>query len=233
MVNFSYYDTISNLIPGCIFLWGISFFGPLNTESGILSILTGNDIVDVVLFLVVAFFVGHIIQFFSKKIVEPMIKKIFWDGHFYSELVLLKPMKKIEPELYENVINYAKQDLKISLEKLDLLKDNEVISDEDKRKNAMKISNLIYRMIDAKIVETRKETKAQLQNTYYSLFRNFSMCFLALLSLNIVFFIMGLIPLNPSSIFNIFFMLILIVIFAIQAKERAELYINGLFWSIR
>lgn len=101
MVDFSYYDTLSNLIPGCIFLWGLSFFGPLENGSGLLSFLTGNDIVDAVLFLMIAYVVGHVLQFFAKIIVEPLIKQIFWEGYFFSEIVLLKPMKKIEPELLE------------------------------------------------------------------------------------------------------------------------------------
>jgi hypothetical protein len=230
MVDFSYYDTLSNLIPGCIFLWGLSFFGPAANGNGLLIFLTGNEIVDGVLLLIVAYFIGHILQFFSKVIIEPLIKFFYWEGHFYSEIILLGPKKRIEPELLDRIVVYAETDLKLPHDKLVLLKDNEILTNEIKAKEARKISNLIYRMIDARTSDTKGE-KAQLQNTFYSFFRNFSMCFLALLLFDLGFIILGLMSINPRNIFSIIIVIIMSAIFLYQAKQRAELYIKGLFWS--
>lgn len=230
MVDFSYYDTLSNLIPGCIFLWGLSFFGPAGNGNGLLIFLTGNDIVDGVLLLILAYFVGHVLQFFSKMIIEPILKYFFWEGHFYSEIILLGPKKKIEPELLDGVVAYAETDLKLPHEKLDLLKDKEILTNESKAKEARKISNLIYRKIDARTTDTKAQ-KAQLQNTFYSFFRNFSMCFMALFLFDLGFIILGLMPLNPRNLFSIFLVIAMTAIFIFQAKQRAELYVKGLFWS--
>jgi hypothetical protein len=231
MVDFSYYDTLSNLIPGCIFLWGLSFFGPLANGTGLLIFLTGNEIVDTVLFLIVAYFVGHVLQFFSKLIIEPLIKKTFWEGHFFSEIFLLGPMKKIEPELLVNVINYAEKNLNLPRDKLTLLNDNEILTNEIKKKEAMRLSNLIYRIIDAKLSDTTKGQKAQLQNTFYSFFRNFSMCFLALLLCDIGFVVMRIMIINFRNIFSLLVIVLMSIIFLYQAKQRAELYVKGLFWA--
>jgi hypothetical protein len=232
MVDFSYYDTLSNLIPGCIFLWGLSFFGPLANSSGLLVFLSGNEIVDTALFLIIAYFVGHVLQFFSKLIIEPIIKKVFWEGHFFSEIFLIGPKKKIEPELLANVINYAEKNLNLPQDKLSILKDDKILTNEKKMNEAMRISNLIYRRIDARSIDTTKGQKAQLQNTFYSFFRNFSMCFLALFLIDIGFVIFGKMPLNLRNMFSFLVIVIMSIIFLFQAKQRAELYIKGLIWAI-
>lgn len=230
MVDFSYYDTLSNLIPGCIFLWGLSYFGPAGNGNGLLVFLTGNDIVDGVLLLILAYFVGHILQFLSKLIIEPTIKSIFWEGHFYSEIILLRPKNKIDPELLDRVIAYAENELHLPRDKLELLNDEGILTNEGKAKEARKISNLIYRKIDAKTSDT-VGTKAQLHNTFYSLFRNFSMCFICILSFNLGVILSGLISLDTHSIVNLFLLSFFSVIFLFQARQRAELYVKGLFWS--
>src|SRR5208283_2603823 len=195
MVDFSYYDTLSDLIPGCIFLWGLSFFGPAANGNGLLIFLTGNDIVDGVLLLIIAYFVGHVLQFLSKMIIEPILKAYFWEGHFFSEIFLLQSKKKIEPELLDRVVAYAEKELKLPHDRLALLSDGEILTNEIKAKEARKISNLIYRMIDARTSDTIGQ-KAQLQNTFYSFFRNFSMCFAAIFIFDLGFVLIGLMPLN-------------------------------------
>lgn len=230
MVDFSYYDTLSNLIPGCIFLWGLSFFGPAANGNGLLIFLTGNDIVDGVLLLILAYFIGHVLQFFSKLIIEPILKYYFWEGHFYSEIVLIGPKKKIETELFDRVMKYAETKLQLPHEKLELLKDTDIIANEQKAKEARKVSNLIYRLIDARTSDTQG-AKAQLQNTFYSFFRNFSMGFTAIFLFDLGLIILGLMPLNQRNLISVFFVISIAVIFLFQAKQRAELYVKGLFWS--
>jgi hypothetical protein len=231
MVNFSYYDTLSNLIPGCIFLWGLSFFGPLANGNGLSIFLTGNQFVDPVLFLAIAYFIGHVLQFFSKLTIEPLLKKMYWEGHFFSEIFLLGPLGKCEPELLSRTIIFAENELKFPKEMLSLLNDNEILTNEIKKKEAMRISHSIYRIIDAKSYDSSKGQKALLQNTFYSFFRNFTICFVGILILNSIFALMGLMDLNIRNVFNFLFISLMIVIFFHQAKQRAELYVKGLFWS--
>jgi hypothetical protein len=98
-------------------------------------------------------------------------------------------------------------------------------------KEAMRLSNLIYRLVDAKSSETTKGQKAQLQNTFYSFFRNFSMCFLALFLFDMAYVTMGIMDINLRNFFSLSVIALMSIIFLFQAKQRAELYVKGLFWS--
>lgn len=228
MAEFSYFDYLVNFVPGGIFLMGLSF--ALGIE--IMELLTSNQILGAILFLIVAYFTGHILQFFAEKIIQKLIKVIFWKNRFFSEIVLLKPLKKINNELFENVLVYAQRELKIPDNKLSLLKDENILQNDQKKKEAMEISQLIYRKIDAISSDTEKGKKAQIQNIFYSFFRNFSMCFLALCFFDVGFAVMGLIPFSQGNILFISFSAAVCVIFIFQARDRGELYVKGLFWSL-
>ena len=53
-------------------------------------------------------------------------------------------------------------------EKLELLRDPQVMRDEYKMKTATTLSHTIYRILDAKSSDTAKGQKAQLQNIFHS-----------------------------------------------------------------
>lgn len=231
MDKFSYYDTLSNLIPGLVFLWALSVLGPFST-NGLTFILTGNVIVDPILLLAIAYLTGHLLQFLSKYSIEILIKKIFWNGYYFSEIFLIAAYKKCSEIEFNRYLSFAETDLKIPQEKLELLRDPQVMKDEKKMKMAITLSQSIYRIVDAKSSDTAKGQKAQLQNIFHSFFRNLAMLFLIFGILDVFAIILHATDTNLKIIALAALNFILTGIFLHQAKQRGEYYLKGLFWSI-
>jgi len=231
MDKFSYYDTLSNLVPGLIFLWALSILGPFSTST-VSLILTGNVIVDPILLLAIAYLVGHLLQFMSKYSIEPLIKYLFWNGYYFSEIFLIEPFEKCSKIEMNRYLSYAEHDLGIPTDKIDLLRDPIVMRDNDKIKVATSVSQLVYRIIDAKSSDTAKGQKAQLQNIFHSFFRNTSMLFLILCIFDIFTIILHVADADLKNIVIMILNFGLAGIFLYQAKQRGEYYVKGLFWSI-
>lgn len=230
MDKFSYYDTLSNLIPGLVFLWALSVLGPFST-NGLTLILTGNAIVDSLLLLAIAYVTGHLLQFLSKYSIEILIKKMFWNGYYFSEIFLIAVYKKCSEIEFYRYLSFAENDLKIPKEKLEILGDPQVIHDEKKMKTATTLSHAIYRIIDAKSSDTEKGQKAQIQNIFYSFFRNLAILFLILGILDILAFSFQVTDVNMKMVAITVLNFVLTGIFLYQAKQRGEYYIKGLFLS--
>jgi hypothetical protein len=230
MDKFSYYDTLSNLIPGLVFLWALSVLGPFST-NGLTFILTGNTIVDPILLLAIAYVIGHLLQFLSKYSIEILIKKMFWNGYYFSEIFLIAAYKKCSEIEFNRYLSFAELEMKIPKEKLDLLRDPQVMHDENKMKTATTLSHTIYRILDAKSLDTAKGQKAQLQNIFHSFFRNLAMLFLILGILDVFAIILHSTDANLKIIAITVLNFVLTGIFLYQAKQRGEYYLKGLFWS--
>ncbi len=230
MDKFSYYDTLSNLIPGLVFLWGLSILGPFPV-NGLTLILTGNPIVDPILLLAIAYITGHILQFLSKYFIEILIKWLFWSGYFFSEIFLITEFKKCSEIEMNRYLSFIENGLNIEKEKMNVLSDSGTPSDKKKMKTAIELSQMVYRIIDAKSLDASKGQKAQLQNIFYSFFRNLAMLFLALGILDIIAIIFQFIDINLKIMGITLFNFILMGIFLYQAKQRGEYYIRSLFWS--
>jgi hypothetical protein len=230
MDKFSYYDTLSNLIPGLVFLWALSILGPFNT-NGLSLILTGNVIVDPILLLAIAYLTGHLLQFLSKYSIEILIKKLFWNWHYFSEIFLISAFEKCSKIELDRYLSFAESELKISNENLDILRDPQVMNDKKKMRSATTLSHTIYRFVDAKSSDTAKGQKAQLQNIFHSFFRNLAMLFLILGVLDLVMIFLHPIDVNLKMLAIVTINCILTGIFLYQAKQRGEYYIRGLFWS--
>ena len=231
MDKFTYYDTIADLIPGIVSIWALSFLGPFNSVNYSI-LLTNNQIIDAVLFISICFIIGHIIKFLAKYTIEPLIKILFWRGKFFSEIYLLKDLKFCsEIELtkillfVENNLNFTKKDLKILLDK-------NAFYDKGKKEKATQLSQTIFRILDARSRNTSKAIKAHTQNVFYGLFRNLSMLSLALVVLNIMAICFKFTQQTTSLKTNTLISGIIAVIFFIRAKQRGELYVRGVFWSL-
>jgi hypothetical protein len=231
MDKFSYYDTLSNLIPGLVFLWALSILGPLST-SGLSLVLTGNVIVDPILLLAIAYLIGHLLQFLSKFSIELLLKKIFWDGYYYSEIFLVAAKVKCSEIEFNRYLLFAENEMKIPNDKLEILRDPQVLYDKKKMNAATNLSHTIYRLLDAKASDTAKGQKAQLQNIFHSFFRNLSMLFLILGILDVLDLLLDISDATLKMMALIVLNFILMGIFLYQAKQRGEYYIKGLFWSI-
>jgi len=226
----SYYDTLSNLVPGIVFLWALPVVGPFPKAVTSL-ILTGNTVVDSIILLALSYVVGHVLQFLSKYSIEPAIKRIFWEGNFFSEIYLIKAFDKCSKVEHQRHTAFAHEKLNFTQEDISLLDDSEVKSDEDKLKKALKLSNAIYRTIDAKTMDAGIAQKAHLQNTFYSFFRNLALLTLILALSDFAALIFGFSQQAPKMAFFGLLCLGLMIVFIVRAKERGEAYIKGLFWS--
>lgn len=231
MDKFSYYDTLSNLIPGLVFLWALSILGPFTT-SGLSLILTGNAIVDPILLLAIAYITGHLLQFLSKYSIEILIKKLFWNGYYFSEIFLISAFEKCSKIELDRFLSFAESEIKISKENLDVLRDPQVKHDKKKIRSATTLSHTIYRIVDAKSSDTAKGQKAQLQNIFHSFFRNLAMLFLILGIFDVIIILLHMSEANLKILALLIINCSLTAIFLYQAKQRGEYYIRGLFWSV-
>jgi hypothetical protein len=231
MDQFSYYDTISYLLPGLIFLWALSIFGPFPT-NGLSLILTGNTIIDPILLLATSYLVGHVLQFLSKHSLAILMNRLFWNGHYFSEIFLISSCQKCNEIEQNRFLSFAEKELKIEKEKIKVLCDPEITINNEKMKTATEISHMIYRLVDAKSSDTSKGQKAQLQNTFYTFFRNVAMLFFILGILDLLALILCFYELNLNHIIVVITNFVLVGIFLYQSKQRAEYYVKGLFWSV-
>ena len=234
MSKFTYYDVISNLLPGLVLIWALPILGPLGS-SIIPIILTGNTIIDPILLIAICYVIGHVIQFFSKYSIEPLLKKMYWKREFYSDIFLISSFKQCSQIELSRYISCIEKKLGFSKDDLAILFDEGVSSDRIKKQKAIELSRVIYRTIDAKTADSSIAQKAHLQNAFYALFRNLAGVFLILTILDLVAIIelkMGFIATTSVNIYMFIINLVLIIIFFIRTKQRGELYIRGLFWSI-
>jgi hypothetical protein len=235
--KFNYYDFIANIIPGMFLVWIINSLVGYN-------FLFGNVITDSLIFIVLSYILGLMIQFFSKYLIESLVKFIFWKNCFFSEISLIKSSKMLNETLRNQVNNYAVNKLGIKKDSIDLLNKIKVygLFGRIKRrfdknywneyKKALSISNLIYRKIDTISKDKNIAQKAQLQNNYYSLFRGLSMLFI--LTSFLIGYIMYSYETYRTLELGIYFAISIVgfIVFFIRTKERGEHYIKGLFYSI-
>jgi uncharacterized membrane protein YraQ (UPF0718 family) len=227
----TYYDTLSDLLPGVIFLWALPTIGPVRSGITKGSVLTGNTVIDLIVFVVLSYILGHVLQFLSKYSMEPLLKKIFWKGQFFSDIFLIGAYRLCAKEELLRYVNFAESELGFQKEDLSVLLDPEVITDESKEKKAMQVCGEIYHLLDAKIQDTSAGQKAHLQSAFYSLFRNLSLSLLVLAVADLVAIPLKYMELTGSTVLLILFNLALAAVFFVLARERGERYVKGLFWS--
>jgi hypothetical protein len=225
--KFSYYDFLANIIPGLLLAWILS-----STFQGFLF---GNIVTGTFIFLVLAYILGLAIQFFSKYTIEWLIKVFFWSSSLYSSIILIKEAKIISDEkrsrllgLVKNKFHYNDTDLKVL--------DTENIfqgQNKNKLKQAKEVSHEIYRKLDSYTFDKGLAQKSHIQNIYYSLFRGLSLAFLII---GLLFTALAIFSQQYQTTRNIIYLAvsyILFIVFLIRTKERGELYVKGLFESLR
>jgi hypothetical protein len=234
MINkFTYFDVISNLLPGLVLVWALPILGPIDKNT-IPILLTGNTIIDPILLLAICYVIGQLLQFFSKYSIEPLLKKVYWEGNFFSDIFLIPSFKRCSQVERSRFISCAENKLGFSKNDLSILLDESTPSDSNKLQKAIELSGAIYSAIDAKTRDSSIAQKAHLQNTFYSLFRNLSGLFLILIILDLIQIIRlnaGFIIISNTNIYMLIINVLLMAVFLFQSKERGELYVHGLFWS--
>lgn len=227
----TYHDVFSNLLPGITFLWALATIGPVRSGMAIGSMLTGNTLIDFIVFIVLSYVLGHVLQFLSEYSVEPLVKKFFWKGQFFSDIFLIGAYRLCTKEELQRCVNFAESKLGFQREDLSVLLDPEVITDESKEKKAMQVCRAIYHLLDGRTQDTSSDQRARFQCTFYSLFRNLSLSFLMLAVVDLVAIPLKYLQLTGSSVLLILINLALAAVFFLLAKERGEYYVKDLFWS--
>lgn len=231
--KFTYYDIISNFIPGLTLIWGLFVLGPFSKDT-IPILLTGNTIIDPLLVLAISYVIGHALQFLSRYTIEPILKIVFWKGHFFSDIFLISDYKLCSSLEFNKYVICAENKLGFIHDELAILSDARATSNKETKDKAIELCKAIYRKIDAKTQDSSQAQKAHLQNTFYGFFRNLSVVFLILALMDIfdlIKLVLGIISTTKITISMIFLNMILCIIFILQAKRRGELYVRGLFWS--
>lgn len=227
----TFYDVFSNLLPGITFLWALPAIGPVRSGIGVGSKFTGNILIDLIVFLILSYVLGYVLQFLSEYSTEPLLRKIFWKGQFFSDIFLIGAYRLCTKEELSQYINFAESNLGFQKEDLLVLHDPEVITDEVKEKKAMQVCAAVYHSLDAKTQDSSVGKRAHIQSTFYSLFANLSSSFLVVTVADLVAILLKYMELTGSTVLLILFNLGLSAVFFVLAKERAEHTIKGLFWS--
>jgi len=231
--KFTYFDFISYFIPGAILIWSIILFAK---SINVLNYLTTfNTFTDTLGFIIIAFTLGHFIQYKSKQIIEPKIKKKYWNGAFVSEQFLIKNNKFCYEVDRLKFLKMAMSNFRYSKEEL-----KELNSDTEKAK---KLSHSIYRKAYSLINNAGIDERATTANVYYNFFRGLSAtCFCSAL-LFLVQFVIKILEnwgayswefikedlLIPFLLMIFFFYLM--SCFIDRARQRGELHVEQTFNS--
>ena len=213
--KFSYFDFIAYFVPGTVLLWSISV--ALKGAQSLERIGLGNVITDSLVFIVLAFVAGHLVQSISKKFLEGLLKRIYWSGAFVSEQCLIKGNPFFSEFKREQYIQIAKVKFRFKAEDLEILEKGDL-----KNVQAKNVSHDVYRVFDAFVKDNQIGERASIANTYYNFFRGLVVsCFIATILFLFVREWMLIMVFGLAS-----------YMFLGRAKQRGELYIAGIFDSV-
>jgi len=227
-MQLSYYDLLANVIPGVFVLWAVGNVLP----PGILkeALLGENLVSDSIVFLVLAFILGQVIQWLAKFTIEPVVKRIFWHRAFPSDLFLIKGAGWCRESERADYLRLAKDKVGIDRREIGRLQSLGLpeMSQED-TKGAKSTCRTIFRRFESLAADEGIGSKAILQNTFYSLFRGLS---LSSALCGLIFLVGYTLRGELSGLILGIMCLGAAAIFVHRAKERGELYVTGVFNSV-
>lgn len=91
--KFSYYDFVANIVPAIFLWWGFNF---VPFSSKVFDTHTTGAVEGTIVFIVLVYVLGLAIQHLAKHTIEPLLKKVFWHGTFFSNIYLVKCYGKIK-----------------------------------------------------------------------------------------------------------------------------------------
>ncbi len=214
-------------------MWSIILFAK---GFGILgSLATINEITDTLGFIIIAFILGHFVQYKAKQKLEPNIKRKFWNGGFFSEQYLLKNNKFCSDTDRTKYLKMAKEKFGYTEEELKKL--------ENDSSEAKELSHAIYRKAYSLINNEGIAERAATANIYYNFFRGLTTASFYSAILFFVQFITKIIENLSSlswevikkelstSLFLAIFFLYLSGCFKDRARQRGELHVEQTFNS--
>jgi hypothetical protein len=209
IARFSFYDLIAGVIPGILFLWGISLL------SGWIKIPFAGGLAETSVLVALAYVTGLILQGISQGLTGKILLKI-WGG-FPSARWLLPDDNKFSKE-YKSKIKKAVED-KYSI------KVGGELSKEEQLKRNQEIFYLCYNAVDKEKLSERP----QIFNAHYGLFRclltTFTLLFLS--DLGVLLFSE---PQKKSVIFGVLiFTTIGAVVSYFRTKKRGEDFAKSIY----
>jgi len=225
--KFSYYDFIANIVPTIFLWWGLTLL-PFFDTAKILK--NQGEIEKTVVFIVLVYVFGLAVQYLAKNIIEWMVKRLFWEGKFYSEIFWIKAYEKIKGNTRTNLLTSVSKSLGYSSQELAIL-DTEGKNTKEML-DAIKLSQDIYFKADSYTKAKGLAEKAHTQNSLYSLFRGLSfVCLMLATIFGITLYFKPEFSQPENWIFFTIFIL-LFIFFVLRTRERGERYIKGLFYAL-
>jgi len=209
IARFSFYDFIAGVIPGILFLWGISLL------SGWIKIPFEGGLAETSVLIALAYVTGLILQGISQGLTENILLKI-WGG-FPSARWLLPDDTKFSKE-------YKSKIKKLVEDKYSIKVGGEISKEEQLKKN-QEIFYLCYNAVDKEKLSDRPE----IFNAHYGLFR----CLLTTFTL---LFLSGLgvlllsTPQKKSAIYGVLiFTIIGAVVSYYRTRKRGEDFAKSIY----
>ncbi len=232
--KFTYFDFLVYFIPGTLLIWVC--ITAVKTLGLAANLKTENVITDSLTFIVLAFILGHFIQFRSKQRTESTIKKSFWSGSLVSEQFLVKNNKfcsEFERQRYIQILR----------EHFTLGEDDIQILEKTDNPEAKKISHSMYQQCFSFITDKGIGDRAVKANEYFNFFRGLSTaCVYSGFIFAIVFTFTLIRSLVNRFYLDIFHLLILFLLaiffcyasytFRVRASQRGESHVADVFRSV-
>ena len=175
--KFTYFDFIAYIVPGALLLGILSLvFG----SNAFLS-LSDNPAIDTLLFLIMSFAVGAVLHQLGRYLVEPVVKRLFWKGRFYSEIYLVKKYGLCKDPVRSQVLSNAGAFFQFNKTSLDTLESNSLPAGSP---DPHVVSHQICRRFDYFTLDHDFARKGHTANALYSLYRTMT---LAILVVGILF----------------------------------------------
>ena len=226
MARFSYFDSIANIVPGAIVLAAVS----LLVGSHNFILITGNAAIDTILFIVISFALGALLHQLSSHTVQPLLKRLFWHGKFYSEIYLVKRYALCKDPLRTQIINAAETLFQFDRTSLSCL---DTDSTSQKPMDPHVVSHQIYRRFDYFTMDNNLASKGHTANTLYSLFRTMTLTMLVLVILFAASYHWNTLSISPASkVAAAILCLIAAAVFLLKTRNEGERYVQGVLSAV-
>lgn len=232
--KFTYFDFLAYFIPGAVLLW---VYMVVAGSLEALSVLkTENAFTESLAFIVLAFVVGHLVQFRSRQKTQETIKKKYWSSGLVSNQFLVKDNQFCTEFDRQRYIQLLQKHLGLRPEEAQIL-------EEPGNDTAKEISHSMYRTCSTLATDKGIGAKATKANEYYNFFRGLSTTCAYSSILFMVNFIYVLIRFfmkdSTFSINQTLTLLFLVIFFAyaayafrLRAKQRGERHVAEVFSSM-
>lgn len=226
MNRFTYFDFIAYIVPGALLLSTIALVLDLDD----FPLITKNPAIDTLLFLIISFTVGALFHQLSRYSVEPLVKRLFWYGKFYSAIYLVKRYDLCQDPIRAQILNTAKSLFQFDSGSLSSL-------DSDTKTKASQnphvVSHQVFRRFDSYTMDNGLAKKGHLANAFYSLYRSMT---LATLILGVLFAVsyrwdVSMIG-STSKVILAIVSFVASVVFLLRTRNEGQRYVEGVLSSI-